>query len=265
MPKAIWSGSISFGLVNVPVKLYTAVSPKDVRFHQLHDADGVRIEYRRVCPADGQEVPYEHIVKGYEIEPGRHVVVTPEELAALDPEATRTIDIEDFVDATDIDPVYFAHPYCLVPDRAGSEKAYALLHETMRRTGKVGIGRFVMRAREHLAVIRPLDGALVISTMHWPDEVVAPQALPDLPGPDVELTGRELAMAEQLVESLATKFDPERYHDHYRDQVLDLIERKAAGQEVAVSPAAPPRPGVVDLVAALEASLSDVESRRERQ
>src|SRR5687767_8087348 len=171
MPRAIWSGSISFGLINVPVKLYSAVSRKTVRFHQLHDADGVPIRQKRVCPEDRKEVPYEHIVKGYEISKGQYVVVTPEELEAIDPKKTRTIDIQDFVDLEQIDPVFYDHSYYLAPDK-GAAKAYRLLLQAMDDAGKVAIARVVIRTKEYLAAVRPAGGALMMTTMVFGDEVV---------------------------------------------------------------------------------------------
>jgi len=260
VPRALWTGAISFGLVNVPVKLTTAVSKKDVRFHQLHAADGARIEQRRVCTADGEELAWGDLVKGYEISPGRHVIVAPEELEALDPDATRTIDVLDFVNEADVDPVYYQHPYYLVPDKPTSDKAYALLREAMVRTGKVAIARFVMRSKEYLAVIRPRDGALLLSTMLFGDEVVAVDEIDGLP--DVEIDDREMSMAEQLIEQLTTEFDASRYEDRYRQRVLDLLEAKAEGKDVVVAPAAEESSAVVDLVAALEASLEEAEKRR---
>lgn len=262
MPKAIWSGAISFGLVNVPVKLTAAVQRQSVRFHQLHEPDGARIEQRRVCSAEDQEVPYEQVVKGYEVAPGEHVVVRPEELEALDPEASRTIDIHDFVDLDDVDPAYFQHAYYLLPDRQPAQKPYALLREAMVRSGKAAVARFVMRNKEYLGLIRPVDGALMLSTLLFHDELVGPASLEELPG-DVELDDRELSMAEQLVDSLSSPWEPERYEDHHRARILDLIERKAAGEEVVAAPEAERRDsGVVDLVSALEASLDDAESDR---
>jgi DNA end-binding protein Ku len=255
MPRPIWSGSVSFGLVNVPVKLLTATSPKDVRFHQLHDADNGRIQQKRVCSVDGEEVPYDHIVKGYDLGGGRYVVIEPEELAALDVAATRTIDIEEFVDLADIDPVYFEHSYYLVPD-GRAEKPYALLVETMTRTGKVAVGRFVLRTKQYLATLRARDGVLVLATMLYDDEVVAPE---DLDVPTTAATApseRELTMATALVESLSAPFDPSKYTDDHREKVLSLIAAKADG-EVVARPEAPAEPApVVDLMAALEASLA---------
>jgi DNA end-binding protein Ku len=255
MPRAIWSGSVSFGLVNVPVKLMTATSPKDVRFHQLHDADNGRISQKRVCSIDGEEVEYQHIVKGYDLGGGRYVVVEPEELEGIDVEATRTIDIEEFVDLVDIDPVYFEKSYYLVPD-GRAEKPYALLVETMTRTGKVAVGRFVLRTKQYLATLRVREGVLVLATMLYADEVIAPEEMEVPTVSDTAPTERELDMAAQLVESLSAPFEPEKYHDDYREKVLALIEAKADG-EIITAPAAPETTApVVDLMAALEASLA---------
>ena len=254
MPRAIWSGAISFGLVNVPVKLYSAVSRKTVRFHQLHDKDGVRIQQKRVCPEDGEEVPYENVVKGYEIAPGRHVVVTPEELDGLDPKKTRTIDIQDFVELEEIDPIYYDAAYYLAPDK-GADKAYNLLLQAMRESGRVAIARVVIRSKEHLTAIRPTGEVLTMATMLFADEVVPPDRLDEL----TELEGdgaskRELDMARQLIDSLSSDFEPDKYRDEYRERVLDLIERKAEGEEIAVQPVEEPA-HVPDLMAALEASI----------
>ncbi len=260
MARSIWSGAISFGLVNVPVKLYSAVSPKTVRFHQLHEPDGARIRQKRVCSADGDEVPYEEIVKGYEIGPDRYVIVTPDELEALDPEATRTIDIEDFVDLADIDPIYFDHPYYLAP-ATGAVKSYKLLLDAMEAAGKVGIARVVLRSKQQLCAIRPSAGVLVMSTMNYGDEVNDPDALDELDAAaEVSANERELKMAGQLIASLASDWDPGRYRDDYRERVLELVERKAAGEEIAVAPAAEEPKAVPDLMAALEASLAAVKA-----
>jgi DNA end-binding protein Ku len=258
MPRSIWSGAISFGLVNVPVKLYSAVSRKTVRFHQLNGRTGTRIQQKRVDPATGDEVPYEDIVKGYELTRDRYVVLTPEELDALDPERTRTIDIEDFVDLSDIDPIYYDHPYYLVPDR-GAAKAYGLLLDAMRDAGKVAIARVVLRSKEQLVAIRPAGDVLMMETMVFHDEVVEPDSIEDMPERgELEPSDRELKMARQLIDSLSSEFEPERYHDEYREKVLDLIERKAQGEEIAVQPEAPQPARVPDLMAALEASLAAV-------
>jgi DNA end-binding protein Ku len=258
MPRSIWSGAISFGLVNVPVKLYSAVSRKTVRFNQLNAKTGNRIQQKRVDPETGEEVAYDDIVKGYELGRDRYVVLTPEELDALDPERTRTIDIEDFVDLDDIDPIYYDHPYHLVPDK-GAAKAYGLLMEAMRDAGKVAIARVVLRSKEQLVAIRPAEDALMMETMIFADEVVPASEIDDLPdAKDLKVSDRELKMARQLIDSLSSEFEPERYHDEYREKVLDLIERKAQGEEIVVQAEAPKPARVPDLMAALEASLAAV-------
>jgi DNA end-binding protein Ku len=260
MPRAIWSGSVSFGLVNVPVKLVTATSSKDVRFHQLHAPDGGRINQKRVCSIDGEEVEYSEIVKGYDLGAGRYVVVEPEELASLDPEADRSIDIEEFVDLAEIDPLFYDHSYYLVPD-GRADKPYALLAETMARTGKVAIGRFVLRTKQYLGAIRSKDGVLVLSTMLYADEIVSAE---DLEVPTTDATKpstRELDMAEKLVESLTSTFEPAKFHDDHREKVLALIEAKADGEAIAAPEAPEKRAEVVDLMAALEASLAAAGAR----
>ena len=255
MPRPIWSGSISFGLVNVPVKLVTATAPKDVRFHQLHREDGGRINQKRVCSLCGQEVDYSEIVKGYEVRKGEYVVVEPEELEALAPEASRVIDIEEFVELSAIDPLFFEHSYYLVPDGPAA-KPYALLVEAMEGTGKAGIGRFVLRTKEYLAALRPRDGVLVLSTLFFADEVVEATEFEVRTTKDTKPTERELDMARQLVSTFSADWDPAKYKDDYREKVLAMIEAKAAGNEIAV-PEEPERPApVVDLMAALEASLA---------
>jgi DNA end-binding protein Ku len=258
MARAIWSGAISFGLVNVPVKLYSATSPKSVRFHQLSSKTGVRIRQKRVDPSTDQEVPYEEIVKGYEITPDRYVMIDPGELEALDPKATKTIDIEEFVNLDEIDPIYYDHSYYLAPT-AGGAKAYRLLLDAMREEGKVGIGRVVIRSKQQLAALRPTGDALTLTTMLWGDEVLSPDRLDELESvEDAEPSDRELKMAEQLIASLSDSFDPSKFKDEYRQQVLDLIERKAAGEEIAVQPQAEEPAAAPDLMAALEASLAAV-------
>ncbi len=260
MARAIWSGAISFGLVNVPVKLYTATSPKTVRFNQISSKTGARIRQKRVDPTTDEEVPYEEIVKGYEITPDRYVLITNEELDALDPKATRTIDIEEFVDLAEIDPIYYDHNYYLAPT-AGGAKAYRLLLDAMREAGKVGIGKVVLRSKQQLAALRPTGDVLTLTTMLWGDEVLAPDRLDEI-GEIEEATAsdRELKMAEQLIASLSSEFEPSKFRDEYRDQVLELIERKAAGEEIAVQPQAEEPEAAPDLMAALEASLAAVRS-----
>jgi DNA end-binding protein Ku len=253
VPRPIWSGSISFGLVNVPVKLFTAVRKKTVRFHQLHAEDGGRIQQKRVCSLDGEEVAYEDLAKGYELYPGQYVMIEPEELDSLDPEATQTIDIEDFVELDQVDPLFYDTSYYLVPDARGT-KAYRLLLDAMRGSGRVGIARVVMRTKQYLCAVRPVGEALVLTTMNFADEVVGQDEIEGLPG-EQEAGERELKMAEALIESLSTDWQPEKYEDTYREQVMALIEAKAAGQELVSQPAAPSAP-VIDLMAALEASLA---------
>jgi DNA end-binding protein Ku len=259
MPRSIWTGAISFGLVTVPVKLYSAVQRKTVRFNQLDSEDGVRIAQKRVNAQTGEEVPYERIVKGYEISPDRYVVIEPGELEALSPTKTRTIDIEDFVDLSEIDPVFYDHPYYLAP-AAGGAKPYRLLLEAMAETGKVAIATVVIRSKESLVAIRPQGDVLGMATMLFADEILDPDRIDELPdAEEVATTGKELQIAKQLVESLAGPFEPEKYKDSYREEVLSLIERKAAGEEIAVQPVAEEEPAAVpDLMAALQASLDQV-------
>jgi DNA end-binding protein Ku len=260
MARSIWSGAISFGLVNVPVKLYSAVSRKTVRFNQLNAETGNRIQQKRVDPETGDEVPYEQIVKGFELTKDRYVVITPDELDALDPERTRTVDIEDFVDLEEIDPIYYDHPYYLVPDK-GAAKAYGLLLNAMEASGKVAIARVVLRSKEQLVAIRPAGELLMMETMIFHDEVVPHDDLDDLPeSQELKVSDREVKMAQQLIDSLSSDFEPEKYRDEYRDKVLDLIERKASGEEIVVQPEAPAPAKVPDLMAALEASLAAVGS-----
>jgi len=262
--RAIWSGSISFGLVNVPVKLFTSVRKKDVRFNQLHAADGVRIQQKRVCPADGEEVAWDDLVKGYEISSGQYVVVTNEELEALDPEATHTVDIEDFVALEDIDPLYFDSSYYLVPD-APRVKPYRLLLDAMTESGRVGIGSVVLRTKQYLCAVRPLGDALVLTTMNYADEVSSTEDLEGLPGAGAEPSSREMKVAKQLIDSLTADFEPGKYHDTYREQVLQLVEAKAQGQEVVSEPPPEKAAPVVDLMSALEASLAAVKEKGETE
>ena len=262
MPRSIWSGAISFGLVNVPVKLYSATSPKTVRFHQLSSKTGARIRQKRVDSSTGDEVPFEDIVKGYELSPDRYVLIEPEELDALDPKATKTIDIEEFVDLSEIDPIFYDHSYYLAPATGGA-KAYRLLLEAMRETGKVGIARVVIRSKEQLVALRPMGDVMGMATMIFADEVLPPDRIDEVSeAGEVKTTKRELEIAIQLVDSLAEDFDPSRYSDTYRGEVLALIERKAQGEQIAVQPAAEEvAPATPDLMSALKASLEAVRAR----
>jgi DNA end-binding protein Ku len=261
MARAIWSGSISFGLLNVPVKLYSAVSKQTIRFRELREGDGSRVRHKRVAEEDGEEVPYEKIVKGYEISPDQYVVMTREELEELDPKKTRAIEIKDFVDLDEIDPIYFEQPYYLGPDK-GAEKAYALLTKAMRDEGKVAIARFVLRNKEHLAAIRPMGDVLTLTTMRFADEVVPADQLDEVTPQDADgrkLDKREVEMAKQLIDSLASDFEAEKYKDEYREELLSLIERKAQGESIVTQPSEEPKPTKApDLMAALEESLAAV-------
>jgi DNA end-binding protein Ku len=266
MPRAIWSGSISFGLLNVPVKLYSAVSKKNVSFRELRQSDGSRIRHKRVAEADGEEVPYEEIVKGYEVAPDQFITITREELEELDPKKTRAIEIEDFVDLDEIDPIYFDHPYYLGPDK-GAEKAYKLLVEAMDESRKVAVARFVLRNRESLAAIRPMGGVLTMATMRFADEVVSPREISD----EIEVDGdggpakRELDMAKTLIDSLSSDFEADKYRDEYREELLAMLERKAKGEEVVSTTTEAPKPTKApDLMAALEESLAAVKGEEDR-
>src|SRR3954452_8708127 len=264
MPRAIWSGAISFGLVNIPVKLYSAVSRKSVRFHQLDREDNQRIQQKRVNPRTGEEVPYENLVKGYELAPDRYVIITPEELDGLEPQKTRTIDIEDFVDLSEIDPIYYDHPYYLVPDK-GAEKAYKLLLEAMKESGKVAIARVVIRSKENLVAIRPLDGMLTMETMLFSDEVIPSDGIEDIPADgEAKTSARELEMAKQLIDSLTSDFEPGKYRDEYRDRVLEMIERKAEGEEIVIEAPEEEPQKVPDLMAALEASIAGTKKPKKK-
>jgi DNA end-binding protein Ku len=259
MARAIWSGSISFGLLNVPVKLYSAVSKKNVSFRELREEDGSRIRHKRVAEADGEEVPYEEIVKGYEIAPEQYVVLTRDELEELDPKKTRAIEIQDFVDLDEIDPIYFDHPYYLGPDK-GAEKAYALLVKAMADSNKVAVARFVLRNKENLAAIRPMGDVLTMATMRFADEVVSPKEIEEIVSENGETPKKqELEMAKQLIDSLAGDFDASKYEDEYRNELLDLIERKAKGEKIVAAVSDEPEPTKApDLMAALEESLAAV-------
>ncbi len=254
MPSAIWSGNIGFGLVNVPVKVLSATKNRDVRFNQLEAGTNSRIRYRKVSDQTGEEVQAEQIVKGFEVSPGQYVVVGDDDLKSLAPKASRTIEIEDFVDLDQIDPIFFENPYYLQPDPEAA-KAYRLLVEAMTQLRKVAIGRVVMRSKESLVAIRALDGILCLETMRYADEINSIEGvLPDEEA--AEPSERELEIAKQLVETLSTDFDPTKYEDGYREQLMALIDAKAAGKEVVATPMVEEKGKVVDLMAALEASLA---------
>ncbi len=262
MARAIWTGAISFGLVTVPVKLYAAVQSKSVKFNQLDSDDNSRVQMKRVNASTGEEVPYARIVKGYELSPDRYVVIEPGELEALDPKKTKTIDIDRFVDLDEIDPIHFDHPYYLAPAPGGA-KPYRLLVEAMAQSGKVAIASVVIRSKEQLVALRPMGSTMAMTTLVYPDEIVDPGTLDEISATaEVETSKKELAIAQQLVESLAEPFHPEDYRDTYRAQILDMIERKAAGETVVVpTPEADEDAPVPDLMASLKASLDAVRAK----
>jgi len=263
MARPVWSGTISFGLVAIPVKLFHAVRRQSVSFNQLDERDMARIRYCKVNAESGEEVGDDHIVKGYEISKGRYVIVDPDDLEAFMPVATKSVDLEEFVDLADIDPVYFDTAYHLAPD--GPPKPYVLLARAMEASGKVAIGRFVMRNKQYTAAIRAEDGRLVMSTLAYADEVIDPSDIDELDGLEsVEVTDREVAMAEALVASLEADYEPEKYRDEYREEVMALIQMKADGLEFEVPEAAAEKPKVVDIMAALEASVAAAKDARTR-
>jgi DNA end-binding protein Ku len=266
MARPVWRGAISFGLVTVPVGLFTAVRSKDVRFRQLHARTNAPVKQRRVDAETGDEVAFDDIVKGYEVSEGSYVVVDRDELAELDPEASRSIEILDYVDQEDIDPLHYDRPYHLGPDGEHATKPYKLLTEAMEAAGKVAIARFVMRDKEHLAAVRARNGRLVLSTMHFADELVDPADL----GIDEQLEGvsaneREVAMAEQLIESMSTDFEPEEYRDEHRERLIAFLEAKAEGSQVEIGEGRDEDEGeVIDLMTALERSLDRAGGRDRR-
>jgi DNA end-binding protein Ku len=256
MPRAMWSGAISFGLVNVPIKMFTAARSQDVRFNQLHEPDMSRIKLKKFCAAEDIEVEGDEIIRGYAIGGEQYVIVTDEEMEALAPRVTSGIEIEEFVDLADIDPVYFENSYYLVPEKNGV-KPYALLFNAMNNANKIALGRVVLRQKQYLVAIRPAGRALSMSTLYYPDEVVSQDELDGLPSGDIEASERELAMAQQLIDALSNDFEPGKYHDEYREQLLALIDQKAEGAEVVELPERPAAAAnVTDLMAALEASIA---------
>lgn len=265
MARAIWSGSISFGLINIPVKLFSAITERNVRFNQIDTRNGARIRTKKVNAEDGTDVPADVIAKGYEISKGRYVLVSDDEMASLQPRATHTIDLEEFVDLVDIDPIYFDGAYYVAPDERAA-KSYALLVEAMDAAGKVAVARFVMRSKQYVAVMRPRDGHLVLSMMVYEDEINPVDQIPEFDQlAEVEITQKELAMAEQLIESLSADWQPGQFHDSYRDELLDLIHAKDAGEErVVAALESPSEDKVIDLMAALEASVAAAREARGR-
>jgi len=266
MPRAIWSGAISFGLITVPVRLYSAVSRKSVRFNQLDQRTGSRIKRKWVSALDGEEVPNDELVRGYEITSGNYVTVSDEELRSLDPDASRSIDIVEFVDLAEVDPLAYDNAYYLEPDELAA-KAYKVLLTALDQAGKVAVARIVMRQKEYLAVIRPTEGALVLSTLVYADEINAIEGIEGLDKiADIEISDAEIAMAETLIGALEADYEPEKYTDGYRERVLELIQKKSDGEEILVAEEAAPEASaqVVDLMAALEASVAAAKEARGR-
>jgi DNA end-binding protein Ku len=252
MPRAMWKGAISFGLVTIPVSVYPATEEKTLRFNQLHDEDGGRVRMKRVCSIDGEEVGYEHIVKGYEYEKDRYVILTDEDFEAIPVESSRAIDIQQFVELEEIDPMQYKKSYYLVPEETGA-KAYALLREALNRSGKVGIAKVSFRDKEHLAALRFRDEAFVLETMYWPDEIREA----DFGGVDVSAKVRpnELEMAQTLIDNLTADWDPTEFKDGYREAMLHIVEAKINGEEIEIVEPEPTAK-VVDLMEALKASVA---------
>ena len=262
MARPIYSGAISFGLVTVPVQLYSATSSHTISFHQLQRGTGERIRQKRVAEGSGEEVEYGDIVKGYEVDDGRWITIDRDELEAVEPGRSRTIEITDFVDIAEIDPIAWNKTYYLGPQEdVGAEKPYELLRRALQSTGRAAIATLVMRGRQYLVTIRPLDDVLALETMWFADEIRGTDEIGNLPE-DVEVSDRELGMAEQLIESLTSEWEPERYRDTYRERVMELIEAKAEGEEVVVREEAE-APKVTDLLEALRRSVEETTARRE--
>jgi DNA end-binding protein Ku len=255
MARSMWSGAISFGLVNIPVKLFTAIHEERIGFHLLHDEDKVRLKQQMICPEHNTPVHREHMVRGFEISPDKYVIMSEEEIEAAEPKSSRVIEIQDFVALEDIDPVYFDRPYYLVPQQH-AEKAYRLLVEAMEKTSKVGIAKFTMRNKEYLAALRATDGVICLETMHFDDEVTQAKDLEDAPR-EMKVDERELSVAQKLIESLSSDFEPGKYHDEYREKLMAIIKKKSHGEEIVVRPQkAAKETRASDLMAALEASLA---------
>ncbi len=250
--RSLWNGAIRFGLVNVPIKVYGAASSQQIRFKELHEKDAAPLEHRRLCSKEEKEIPFDEVVRGYETSPGRYVVLTKEEIEAPARERGKTIDLEDFVPADEIDPVFYDTPYWLGPQK-GAEEAYSVLLAALEKTDLVGIGRFVLRTREQLVALHPADGALRIETMRFHDEVVEPEDM-DIPEPQKEVSDKEAKMADQLIASLEADFDPADYEDTYRERVLEVVEAKAAGRPITVADPVSDDGGT-DLMALLEQSV----------
>lgn len=257
MPRPVWTGTISFGLVAIPVKVYPAIESHRPVFHEVESGTGRRIRYKRVAEGTGREVAWEKIARGFEVGKGRFVALTKDELAAAEPKAMHTIDVEQFVSLDEIDPVSWDQTYYIAPDGAAGEKSYALFREALKRSGRVAIGRFVMRTKERVVCLRPFQDIVALQTMFFPDEVRDARELPDLPKAQAGAArGREMTLALQIIDSLTGKWDPAKYQDTFRDRVMKLVAEKAKGGEIAVEAEHEPGGEVVDLLAALKASLA---------
>jgi DNA end-binding protein Ku len=255
MARAIWKGSISFGLVNIPIALYPATRREELKFRLLRKSDLSPVSYKRVTEKDGKEVPWDQIVKGYEYEKGKYVVLKDEDFERVDLEATQTVDIQDFVHQEEIDPIFFYKPYYLEPQKGG-DKAYVLLRDALKDSGKVGIAKVVIKTREYLAGVKPEDGVLVLELMHFADELADPGKL-HIPK-KIEVGKREMNMATSLIDSMSSKWNPEKYKDDYREALMEVIEEKveAGGKEIEEKPKKAPKPTkVIDLVSVLQKSL----------
>jgi DNA end-binding protein Ku len=262
MPRAIWKGSISFGLVNIPIALYSATRREELKFRLLRKSDLSPVNYKRVAEKDGREVPWDEIVKGYEYEKGKYVVLREEDFQRVDLEATQTVDIQDFVDQEEIDPMFFYKPYYLEPQKGG-DKAYALLRDALKDTNKVGVAKVVIKTRQYLAGVKPEDGALVLELMHFADELADPEKL-HVPK-KLDVGKREMTMAKSLIDSMSSKWEPEKYKDDYREALMEVIEEKveAGGKEIEEKPRKAPKPTkVVDLVSVLQKSLEETGTKR---
>jgi len=258
----MWKGSISFGLVNIPVKMFAATEDKDIRFKTLHKKCRTPIRQERVCPTCQETISPDDLVRGFEYEPGRFVLIDDEDLEAIKPATAKTAEILDFVDLREIDPIYFDKSYYLAPQENSGHKAYSLLCQAMQKTGRIAVAKITIRNKQSLAVIRVLNNILILETIFYPDEVRPVSLIPGIPQ-DVRIEERELAMAEQLIENLTTEFRPEKYRDEYREELLELIRKKDEGEEIVSAPEAPQR-NVVDLMAALQASLQQTQEMRKQ-
>jgi DNA end-binding protein Ku len=261
MARAIWTGSLSFGLVNVPVGLYTATEDKTIRFNQFHVGSGDRIRQKRVNEKTGEDVDYSEVVKGYDLKDGNVVLITPEELEAIEPGRSREIAITDFVDLDDIDPIFYKSSYYLAPQGDMGRRAYALLREAMADVRKVGIATFVLRGKQHLVAVRPETDVIGLETMYFADEVRDPKSEIDGVPVEAEFKPRELETAKMLIDSMTTKWNPSDYHDTYRSKVEELIEQKRKGEVVSIERPEPALPPVVDLMEALRASVEAASGR----